>query len=213
MSVQVIFTLVALFLLVEHPHSAYKIRLHSSGCKAFRSILHLDQEKPPNQWEEGLEIQWEPPPEPVCKTQSDCSGDSKCSSVGKDSNFFCLCNKGHHWDPYIATCVRYKEKRKPKWKTSLEISIGVIAFSSLALVLAIITRSFKLSSYREKQRKEREDVLKLSTEEKKPYKMFQLKEVKKATNAFARDGILGSSGFGVVYKGELQDGTLVAVKK
>lgn len=109
--------------------------------------------------------------------------------------------------------MRYKEKRKPKWKTSLKVSIGVIAFFSLALVLVIITRSFKLSSYREKQRKEREDVLKLSTGEKKPYKMFQLKEVKKATNGFAKERILGSGGYGEVYRGEFQDGTLVAVKK
>ncbi|XP_057438214.1 wall-associated receptor kinase-like 20 [Lotus japonicus] len=193
--------------------SAYKIRLHSSGCKAFRSIIHLDKDKAPSQWEEGLEIQWKPPPEPLCKTQSDCSGDSKCSPVDKNPNFHCLCNKGHHWDPYIPNCVRYKEKRKPKWKTSLKVSIGVIAFFSLALVLVIITRSFKLSSYREKQRKEREDVLKLSTGEKKPYKMFQLKEVKKATNGFSKERILGSGGYGEVYRGEFQDGTLVAVKK
>ncbi|GLT66301.1 hypothetical protein SLA2020_386720 [Shorea laevis] len=33
--------------------SAYKIRLHNSGCRAFRSIIHLDPEKPANQWEEG----------------------------------------------------------------------------------------------------------------------------------------------------------------
>ena len=56
--------------------SAYKIRLHSSGCKAFRSILHLDVEKPADQWEEGLEIRWNPPPEPICRTQLDCSGAS-----------------------------------------------------------------------------------------------------------------------------------------
>ncbi|XP_027353113.1 wall-associated receptor kinase-like 20 [Abrus precatorius] len=190
--------------------SAYRIRLHNSGCKAFRSILHLDQEKPPNQWEEGLEIQWAPPPEPVCRTQRDCSRDSKCSPAGRNGLFRCLCNGGHHWDPFVATCVRYK--RKSKWKTSLVVSIGVIAFFSLAVVLAIITKSFKLSSLREKQAKEREDKLKSSAGE-KPYRMFQLKEVKKATNGFSKDRILGSGGFGEVYKGELQDGTLVAVKK
>jgi hypothetical protein len=37
--------------------SAYRIRLHNSGCKAFRSILSLDPEKPASQWEEGVEIQ------------------------------------------------------------------------------------------------------------------------------------------------------------
>lgn len=191
--------------------SSYKIRLHNSGCKAFRSILHLDQDKPPNQWEEGLEIQWSLPHEPVCRTQTDCSGESKCSlSGGRDALFRCLCNTGFHWDPFVATCVRYK--RKTKWKTSLVVSIGVVVFFSLAVVLVIIRKSFRLSSQREKQAKEREIVLKSSAGE-KPYRMFQLKELKKATNCFSQDRILGSGGFGEVYKGELQDGTLVAVKR
>lgn len=186
--------------------SAYRIRLHDSGCKAFRSIIHLNQDKPPNQWEEGVEIQWTPPPEPVCKTQSDCSGDSKCSS--SNGLFRCLCNEGHRWNPFVATCVRYE--RKSKWKTSLVASIVVVVtFFSLAVVLSIITKYYK---YREKQNKEREQELKSSAGE-KPCRMFQLKEVKKATNGFSQDMFLGSGGFGEVYKGELQDGTFVAVKK
>ncbi|CAJ1889937.1 unnamed protein product [Sphenostylis stenocarpa] len=191
--------------------SAYRIRLHDSGCKAFRSILHLNQDKPPNQWEEGLEIQWAPPPEPVCKTQRDCSGDSTCSPSGRNGLFRCLCNGGHSWNSFVATCVRYE--RKPKWKTSLVVSIGVVVtFFSLVLVLTIITKSCKISTHRENQAKEREDKLKSSAGE-KPCRMFQLKEVKKATNGFSQEKFLGSGGFGEVFKGELQDGTLVAVKK
>ncbi|MED6185677.1 hypothetical protein PIB30_059400 [Stylosanthes scabra] len=194
--------------------SAYKIRLHNSGCKAFRSILHLDEDKPPNQWEEGLEIQWIPPPEPVCNRQQDCSGDSKCSRA-KNGLLRCLCNKGHQWDPYAATCLRHN--RNSKLKTSIVISIVVTIFFSLAIVLVMITKSCKIYSYMEKNKnkkkdKETENVLKSSTGE-KPSRMFQLKEVKKATNSFSKDRILGSGGFGEVYKGELQDGTMVAVKK
>jgi len=191
--------------------SAYRIRLHESGCKAFRSVLHLNQDKPPNQWEEGLEIQWALPPEPVCKTQKDCSGDSTCSPSGRSGLFRCLCNGGHRWDPFVTTCVRYE--RKPKWKTSLVVSIGVVVtFFSLLVVLTIISKSRKISTYRDNKAKEREEKLKSSGGE-KPCRMFQLKEVKKATNGFSQQRFLGSGGFGEVYKGELQDGTLVAVKK
>ena len=74
--------------------SAYKIRLHSSGCKAFRSILSLDPAKPPSLWEEGIEIQWVPAPEPVCKTQLDCTRDSTCSPAGGNGLSRCPLQQG-----------------------------------------------------------------------------------------------------------------------
>lgn len=190
--------------------SAYKIRLHNSGCRAFRSIIHLDPEKPANQWEEGLEIQWTPPPEPACKTQLDCSGASKCLPVGINGHLQCLCNKGHLWDRGLGTCLR--KKKNIKAGLSLKVSIGIISFFSLAVAITAIKvrRSCRLSNL-EKVAKAREEMLK-SSNGGKSARMFHLKEMKRATNNFSKDRILGSGGFGEVYKGELQDGTIVAVK-
>ncbi|CAL5350827.1 unnamed protein product [Camellia sinensis] len=191
--------------------SAYKIRLHSSGCRGFRSILHLDPEKPPNQWEEGLEIQWAPPPEPACKTQLDCSGASKCSPTGENNVFRCLCNSGYYWNHSLSTCSRQKKKNRKSDLTS-KVSIGVVSFFTLAVVMAAITvRKSRKVSNQAKLAKAREDALK-SSNGGKSARMFSLKEMKKATNGFSKDRILGSGGFGEVYKGELQDGTVVAVK-
>lgn len=44
-------------------------------------------------------------------------------------------------------------------------------------------------------------------------KRFSFKELRAATNHFDTKNILGIGGYGVVYKGHLQDGTLVAVKR
>ncbi|KAI8559851.1 hypothetical protein RHMOL_Rhmol04G0207400 [Rhododendron molle] len=190
--------------------SAYKIRLHTSGCRGFRSILHLDPEKPPNQWEEGLEIQWAPPLEPPCKNPLDCSGASKCSPTSENGTLFrCLCRKGHYWNYTLSTCSK---KKITKSRLQMKVSIGVVSFFALAGVLgAIMAKKSIKCSNRAKLAKAREDMLK-SSNGGKPSRLFSLKEMKKATNGFARDRILGSGGFGEVYKGELQDGTVVAVK-
>ena len=192
--------------------SAYRIRLHDSGCKAFRSILNLDPEKPASQWEEGLEIQWASPPEPICNSKLDCSGPSKCLPAGSSGLSRCLCNRGYYWDHVRGTCFRNKHKSKAGL-LGLEVSIGVICFISFGAIIVLITvRKYSSKRFNQaKLDKAREDMLK-SSDSGKNARMFQLKEVKKATNGFSQDRILGSGGFGEVYKGELQDGTVVAVK-
>lgn len=42
---------------------------------------------------------------------------------------------------------------------------------------------------------------------------FQFRELQSATKNFTTKNILGKGGFGIVYKGVLPDGTLVAVKR
>ncbi|ERN05836.1 hypothetical protein AMTRI_Chr10g6780 [Amborella trichopoda] len=44
-------------------------------------------------------------------------------------------------------------------------------------------------------------------------KKFQFRELQAATNNFSSKNILGKGGFGIVYKGYLQDGSVVAVKR
>lgn len=187
--------------------SAYKIRLHISGCQAFRSILHLDAKKPANEWEEGLEIQWSLPSEPHCKSQSDCSGASTCSPSGKNGVFRCFCNRDYYWNQSLGNCMKKKLSG-----FVLNISIGIALFLVFAVVvIAVALKKSGRFSARARLAKAREDILK-SNNGGKPSRMFCLKEIKKATNGFSKDRILGHGGFGEVYKGELQDGTIVAVK-
>lgn len=42
---------------------------------------------------------------------------------------------------------------------------------------------------------------------------YSLKELEMATNGFRAENVIGEGGYGVVFRGELQDGSVVAVKK
>lgn len=58
----------------------------------------------------------------------------------------------------------------------------------------------------------REVILNVSSSGKSA-RMFTTKEIAKATNNFSKENLLGSGGFGEVFKGNLDDGTLIAVKR
>ncbi|XP_074562885.1 LOW QUALITY PROTEIN: wall-associated receptor kinase-like 20 [Curcuma longa] len=73
-------------------------------------------------------------------------------------------------------------------------------------------RRRRIREARERLAKERQDILNSSNPSGRSAKHFTAKELKKATNSFASENLLGSGGYGEVYKGELPDGTPVAVK-
>ncbi|KAE8673763.1 Wall-associated receptor kinase-like 20 [Hibiscus syriacus] len=86
----------------------------------------------------------------------------------------------------------------------------------MALVVAIIgillyKRHMRIVEAQEHLRKELEAILNSNNGD-KAAKVFTGKEIKKATNNFSRDLILGAGGYGEIYKGILDDGTVVAVK-
>lgn len=60
--------------------------------------------------------------------------------------------------------------------------------------------------------KEREEILNDKSNGKLA-KIFTGKEIKRATNNFSKDNLLGYGGFGEVFRGTLQDGTIAAVKR
>ncbi|WOG92639.1 hypothetical protein DCAR_0311913 [Daucus carota subsp. sativus] len=183
--------------------NSYAIRVRDSGCRAYRSFVNLDYSLPVSKWPApGLEIQYVSPPEPICGDQNDCDADSTCGLADRNgSNGLrrCFCNSGFHWDPVLGSCAA-----------------GLTAGLGTALVAAVIgfllyKRQQRIKLAQERLKKEREEILNASGGGKYA-KYFTGKEIKKATNNFAIDRLLGSGGFGEVYKGILDDGTVVAVK-
>ncbi|TKY47474.1 Wall-associated receptor kinase 20 [Spatholobus suberectus] len=204
--------------------NSYMIRVRDSGCSAYSSFVNLNPALPVNRWPQpGLEIQWQSPRETVCGSQADC--DSATSTCGPDASSArgikrCFCNTGLVWDPIQGVCAEKITCQNTDGcgdSTNRTVIIaGSVCGAGAALILAIIAfllykRHKRIQEARARLAKEREGILNASGGG-RAAKLFSGKEIKKATNDFSNDRLLGVGGYGEVYKGILQDGTVVAVK-
>lgn len=73
-------------------------------------------------------------------------------------------------------------------------------------------RQYTKNAARKTLIKEREHILNANNSGKSA-KIFSGKEIKRATNDFSKESLLGTGGFGEVFKGTLDDGTEIAVKR
>ncbi|KAK7305786.1 hypothetical protein VNO77_43698 [Canavalia gladiata] len=204
--------------------NSYMIRVRDSGCSAYSSFVNLNQALPANRWPEpGLEIQWMSPRETVCGSQVDC--DSATSTCGPDASSAngikrCFCKNDLVWDPIQGVCTKKITCLNPNGcgdsNNKTAIIVGSTCGAGAAIILAIMAFLFykrhkRIKEAQERLAKEREGILNASGGGRNA-KLFSGKEIKKATNDFSSDRLLGVGGYGEVYKGVLQDGTAVAVK-
>ncbi|GLT46738.1 hypothetical protein SLA2020_204720 [Shorea laevis] len=117
------------------------------------------------------------------------------------------------------TCENKTNKNKTTLPIILGISLGftivcllVISASGLSKMLKK-RRKMKLRSQFFKQSLLWQQQLSSTEGNVENTKTFSIKELKKATNNFNRNRILGQGGQGTVYKGMLVDGRIVAIKK
>ncbi|KAI7737594.1 hypothetical protein M8C21_024718, partial [Ambrosia artemisiifolia] len=197
----------------------YSIRVREGGCQAYRSFVNLDYSLPVNRWpDSGVEIQWVSPPEPLCGAQTDCDDRSRCVRSGTGGVSRCLCNAGFHWDGVDGVCAlddTCENRGDCSDSKRTALIAGLTSGLGSALVAVIIGLLLYKRHLRHKEAlarlaREREEILNAGSG--KSAKVFTGKEIKKATANFSKDRLLGSGGYGEVYKGILEDSTVVAVK-
>lgn len=97
--------------------SEYLVSVHGGGCSAYQSFVNFNvtEEPPARRWPEpGMELEWMPPEEPVCKGPTDCKEllNSNCLAVPPSvGRLRCYCNAGFKWDPIIGLCQSQSKLR------------------------------------------------------------------------------------------------------
>ncbi|XP_042446223.1 wall-associated receptor kinase 1-like [Zingiber officinale] len=152
-----------------------------------------------------------------CNQQSHlCSQGATCQNLHGSYN--CQCPEGTHGDAYNGTCIPAQSQKLPFGiKVTIGGGSGVIIFLVFIMCLYIVYHRRKLEETKRKYFKQHggyELVEKMKLERGlNKFKIFESKELEKATNHFDDKNIIGKGGNGVVYKGVLENQIIVAIKK
>ncbi|KAL1819131.1 hypothetical protein ACET3Z_014000 [Daucus carota] len=166
---------------------------------------------------------------PGCQDINECEQKHDCQQlcINTDGNYICSCRSGYHVDDSNhKNCIAESSKPLVTQKSSRSQVVRfalAIGFCCLLVIIGMnwvycIIRQRKHSQLREKFFEQNGGLLlrQQSTSESgnvESTKHFTYEELKKATNNYAADRIVGEGGYGIVYKGILPDQRIVAVKR
>ncbi|KOM48516.1 hypothetical protein LR48_Vigan07g222000 [Vigna angularis] len=104
-------------------------------------------------------------------------------------------------------------KRRKKIKLVIMLLGGVGVVFALALALMVVYRKWDKRRKKNVQCREVENEVSAGVLPRTGAKWFHISELERGTSKFSESNVIGKGGHGVVYKGTLSDGTLVAVKE
>ncbi|WOG96032.1 hypothetical protein DCAR_0415362 [Daucus carota subsp. sativus] len=157
---------------------------------------------------------------PGCEDINECEERNSCEHdcINTPGNYSCSCRPGYYADvDEFGKCIPKSSKSQP-----IKLILGMV-FGCLSIIIGMnwlycFNRKRQHTQQREKYFHQNGGLLlrQQSTSEggaMESTKHFTYEELKKATNNYASDRILGQGGYGVVYKGILPDERVVAIKK
>ncbi|KAL9233165.1 hypothetical protein vseg_008195 [Gypsophila vaccaria] len=154
-----------------------------------------------------------------CLDIDECEGENECEKAeychNTDGSYFCECPTGYYGNGTITQgCIFYTET----WLTPVIITAGIGGSIIVLLVIGFLVHRRKgkreIKQLRENffrqngglilhQKLSRMDVLKI----------FTAQDLEYATNNYDENNIIGRGGFGVVYKGVIENNQKVAIKR
>ncbi|KAL4557897.1 hypothetical protein LXL04_036091 [Taraxacum kok-saghyz] len=175
-----------------------------------------------------------------CTRATECKGNSDCNN-GEMGGYTCSCKQGYHGNPdldpgckgsYICNCLKgytgngtipdgcrlnSGDSKFPAMVFSLALVFGLLAILLVITGICFGIRKRKLIKLQEKFFEQNggefmKQKLK-ATGASDAVIMFSTEQLRKATNNYSKERIVGQGGYGVVYKGILPDKRVVAIKK
>lgn len=184
--------------------TAYRIRVRKERCSAYFSFPNLDPSLPVSMWRPGVELEWELPEEPSCRVNEDCLDleNSVCSPnpmIGGSRK--CMCKRGYEWYSVNGIC-----------QSTTLFAIATLT-TAMITTLVLYLRRQRIKGETEQSLSRARDILNANNSGGRSAKIFTMKELTKATSNFSKANLLGFGGFGEVFKGTLDDGTITAIKR
>ncbi|KAL9273965.1 putative LRR receptor-like serine/threonine-protein kinase [Drosera capensis] len=115
-----------------------------------------------------------------------------------------------HVPPSLSTSSSHGMNKSKKLAIGFGVTFGSIFFFLIIIFLEIYRRRRLRGRFMQKITADRQDEFQLNLGN---LRNFTFKELQNATDNFSTKTIIGSGGFGNVYRGKLADGTLIAVKR
>lgn len=128
-------------------------------------------------------------------------------------------------DPNTASCILglpLSSSETKKWSNQLsKETVLRIVFGSLGAAVGVMLAVVLIIMHRRRGKRRRQNAqheefvgsFRATVLPNSGAKWFRLSELERATNGFSQRNLIGQGAYGVVYKGTLSDGTLVAVKQ
>ncbi|KAK6145499.1 hypothetical protein DH2020_022319 [Rehmannia glutinosa] len=152
-----------------------------------------------------------------CETRNPCDEHGICTNTLGSYN--CSCKEGYDGDGRIGGlgCIAVNSQF-PVIKFAIGFSVGLLSIFIGVTFLYFGIKKRKLGRMREKLFQQNGGLLLkqqtcINEGGVESTKIFSAEELEKATNNYSEDRILGTGGYGTVYRGILPDQRVVAIKK
>ncbi|WCJ39294.1 S-locus lectin protein kinase family protein [Euphorbia peplus] len=172
---------------------------NGTDCQNFLSSLIIKHDVPEI---EMVKLAW------WLEGSCQCSVNAHCIFLSLPyghTGFQCRCNKGFKGEGYLGSLPCQKE-------SFMEIVVMAVAVAGV-LLLGLSLASFIFRKRGKFQRDKREAKVDNSQDEALELPLFDLATLVNATSNFSNNNKIGEGGFGPVYKGILEEGQEIAVKR